>query len=143
MPPDPRRAAGDDARVKLTQQWMEKARHDLLTADRMAQPETVPDVVVFPCQQAAEKALKAYLTWRDRPFRRTHELGDLLSECVMFDDEFRALQEAADTLTPYAVDPRYPGEDMLPSIEEMAEARHLSQSVVAFVLQRLPDHLQQ
>ena len=29
------------------------------------------------CQQAAEKSLKAFLTWHERAFRRTHELEEL------------------------------------------------------------------
>lgn len=135
MPPDD----PADPRLELARQWMRKAHHDLLTAERMAQPEAVPDIVVFHCQQAAEKALKAYLTWRDRPFRRTHELGDLLVECIALEPAFAILKEAADTLTPYAVDPRYPGEDAgMPSADEMDEALPLAQQVMTFVGGCLP-----
>jgi len=30
---------------------------------------------LFHCQQAVEKALKGFLTWHDRPFEKTHDLG--------------------------------------------------------------------
>jgi HEPN domain-containing protein len=33
-------------------------------------------------QQAAEKTLKAYLTWRDEPFEKTHSLVALVSKCL-------------------------------------------------------------
>jgi HEPN domain-containing protein len=32
---------------------------------------------LFHCQQAAEKVLKAYLTWNGRTFPKTHSIGEL------------------------------------------------------------------
>jgi hypothetical protein len=31
--------------------------------------------VVFHCQQAAEKAMKGFLSWHDSPFGKTHDLA--------------------------------------------------------------------
>lgn len=48
---------------------MSKARNDLAAAERLlegAQPLT--DIVSYHCQQAAEKALKAYLILKDKAF---------------------------------------------------------------------------
>jgi hypothetical protein len=36
-----------------------------------------PEGGLFHSQQAAEKALKGFLTWHDVPFRRVHELDQL------------------------------------------------------------------
>jgi HEPN domain-containing protein len=36
----------------------------------------------FHCQQAVEKAMKAFLTWHDRIFRKTHDLVELGGHCV-------------------------------------------------------------
>jgi HEPN domain-containing protein len=52
--------------------------------DLAADPPLLDDPM-FHCQQAAEKALKAYLTWHDRPFRRTHDLVELGNQCVEID----------------------------------------------------------
>ncbi len=131
MPPD-------DPKAELTQEWLLKAKHDLLAAERTAAPPPLPDVTAFHCQQAAEKALKAYLTWHDRPFRRRHQLEELIDQCVDIAWEFNALTDAARILTPYAVVARYPPVVAEPSEEEAREALHLAQEVVSFVLERLP-----
>jgi HEPN domain-containing protein len=131
MPPD-------DEEARLTRQWLEKAEHDLLAAERLAQATPLPDVVAFHCQQAAEKALKAYLTWHERPFRRVHDLEELVHECAQVDAGFVGLLPAGRRLSPYAVDPRYPGEDSEPTIAEMQEAHQLARQILEFVVHRLP-----
>lgn len=50
---------------------------------------------LFHCQQAIEKALKAFLTWHDEPFRKTHDLGELGTQCVTLDDTLTALLRRA------------------------------------------------
>ena len=40
---------------------------------------------LFHCQQAVEKALKAFLTFHEGTFRKTHDLGDLSPECLAID----------------------------------------------------------
>jgi hypothetical protein len=40
---------------------------------------------LFFCQQAAEKSLKAFLTWHERAFRRTHDLEELGEACRAID----------------------------------------------------------
>lgn len=37
-----------------------------------------PSVAAFHCQQAAEKYLKAFLTWHGVEFPKTHDIGVLL-----------------------------------------------------------------
>ena len=53
------------------------------------------DVIIIPtvflAQQAAEKALKAYLTFVGWKFRKTHDLVDLLEVCINHDNEFDTL----------------------------------------------------
>ena len=129
MPPD-------DPKAELTQEWLIKAKHDLLAAERTAVPPSLPDVTSFHCQQAAEKALKAYLTWHDRPFRRRHQLEELIDQCVDIAWKFNALADAARTLTPYAVVARYPPVPPAPPEEEARDSLRLAQEVVSFVLER-------
>ncbi len=58
--------------------WLDKARKDIAMA-RMAieRGEEFADMASFHAQQAAEKALKAYLVWLDIEFPKTHLLGQL------------------------------------------------------------------
>jgi HEPN domain-containing protein len=127
MQPDPVRAAD-------TQAWLEKAAMDLRSAeaDLGVTPPIVGDAL-FHCQQAIEKALKAFLTWHDEPFRKTHDLGELGTQCVALDDTLTALLRRAAPLTEYAWKYRYPGDVDAPSsdtaLESVALARTVCQEV--------------
>ena len=57
------------------------------------------DDIVFHCQQIAEKALKGFLSWHDRPFRKTHSLEELGEQCLEMDPTLRSLIDRAVPLT--------------------------------------------
>src|SRR5437763_140097 len=108
-------------RVELTREWLQTAGEDFASAARLSTGPPIVATVVFHCQQAAEKALKAFLTWHDRPYRKTHELGVVIDQCIEIDDAFSKLESAADAPTPYAWQYRYPGRTE-PTIEHMETA---------------------
>jgi len=132
----------DEDKTRAVGQWLRKARHDLRSAYRLY-TDTPPllDTAAYHCQQAAEKALKGYLTQHDIPFRKTHLLVPLVAECALIDPQFDTLAEAAATLTPFATEFRYPGEGLDPEPADVVEAMQLAQTVVEFVLNRLPPDL--
>lgn len=68
----------DPVLVEDTRAWLRKAAEDLRAAqhDRSAEPPLWGDMA-FHAQQATEKALKAFLTWHDQPFRKTHDLSEI------------------------------------------------------------------
>jgi hypothetical protein len=67
-----------------------RARHDLRAARALAAlPEPILDVAIYPCQQTAEKAIKAYLIWRDDPFPKIHDLGVLLARAAVWEKRFQ------------------------------------------------------
>ena len=120
-------------------EWRRKAEIDLSAATALLRGEqTFPSVAVFLCQQAAEKMLKAYLTWLAKPFAPVHDLRRLCELCAAHDSAFDELREAAEILTPYAVAVRYPGQVSDPTAGEAEAARGLAVKVVAFVSARLP-----
>lgn len=45
-------------------EWITKAEEDLAAARRLLQDDPLPTPAAFHCQQAAEKALKAFLVAR-------------------------------------------------------------------------------
>jgi HEPN domain-containing protein len=103
--------SGADAALRgLVRQWLDKAEEDFAAAEFLVSRDApYPHVVAFHAQQAAEKYLKAYLTWRQVEFPKTHDLNELLDLVGSVDAALaRALQEA-DELTPFGVDVRYPG----------------------------------
>lgn len=119
--------AYDPALVEDTRGWLTKASLDLRAAehDLQATPPLHADAV-FHCQQAAERALKAFLAWYDEPFRKTHNLEELGRQVAAFDPSLRALVGRAGTLTEYAWKFRYPGELNEPPREEAEGALALA-----------------
>ena len=57
------------------------------------------DVSVYHCQQAAEKAVKAFLVYHDKPYEKTHDFEVLVDLAGELDGEFAQLADAADRLT--------------------------------------------
>jgi len=123
--------------------WLIKARQDLeASAWLLESPRALYGAVGFHCQQAAEKALKAYLAWQDQPFEKTHSLVALVGMCLEFDSDFDTLRNAATTLTPFAVTIRYPGDMPDISAKEAREALNLARQIWDFVLIHLPKETQ-
>jgi len=98
--------------------------------DLAAIPPLLGDVT-FHCQQAVEKALKAFLTWHDQAFRKTHDLAELGGACIGFDRSLEPVLRRAATLTEYAWRYRYPGEPNIPEEIEAREAFALTRSSLA------------
>ena len=129
----------DPVRVDDTKAWLVKANQDLHGAqvDLAATTALVEDAL-FHCQQAVEKAWKAFLTWHDRPFRRTHDLKELGSLCAQLDSTLETLSDRASPLSAYAWRFRYPGAHARPTLEQAQETHALARDVVETVVSRLP-----
>jgi HEPN domain-containing protein len=132
MQPDPQRLT--DTRL-----WVRKARNDLRYAeiDMAARPQASEDAV-FHCQQAVEKALKAFLVWHDEPFQRIHDLGKLGNQAVQIEPTLETLVEGVVDLTKYAWMFRYPGDPAEPSAEEAIGIFQRARQAVEEIIGRLP-----
>ena len=117
---------------------METLRHlrrvEILLAAKPADVEGA----LFHCQQAAEKALKAFLTWHDVRFRRIHDLEEIGKQCVQVDQTLGPLMARAETLSEYATRFRYPGARYEPSLEEARDVVALAREVMEAIVTRLP-----
>lgn len=132
----------NEAKLHEIRNWLAKAVHDLQSAEwLLARPDPLCNAAGFHCQQVVEKALKAYLTWHDEPFEKTHSLVALVAKCLPFDASFESLRTAATSLTPYSVASRYPGD--LPELTEAEaqEALALTHEAWDFILERLPSEV--
>lgn len=114
-----------------------KVDRDLVAAERLMQRPPLYDAAAFHFQQAAEKALKAYLVYHYQAFRKTHLLQVLVNQCEDLTAGFTDLLDAAATLTPHAVQSRYPDDLVVPTEEDAAAAREAARAIVAFVKERL------
>jgi HEPN domain-containing protein len=118
--------------------WLAKAHDDLRTVELLEAFDDYPCVVAaFHCQQAVEKSLKAFLTWRNVAFLFRHDLGYLLDLCKEIDTEFAALESQIDGLSPYAVEMRYPADlPLTPTREDVEQFYRQAQTAYEFVVSR-------
>jgi len=119
--------------------WLKSAEDDLRWAKHNLKGGFYPQAC-FAAQQAAEKALKAYLLEKTGRFDKVHLLPKLLRDCQKEDKIFKDLTEACDILADYYLDTRYP--DMLDfssfdDTQHAQEAIKLANKIIEFVKDRL------
>lgn len=132
MPPD-------SARIEAARPGFTKAAHDIRAAEVLlgADPPLLGEAA-YHCQQAAEKALKGFLSWHDIPFGKTHDLAAIGGLCVTKEPSLEPLCVRADRLTVFAWAFRYPSDPEEPGTTEVEEAHRLATEVFDAVLARLP-----
>jgi HEPN domain-containing protein len=94
-----------------TEQWVEKAEHDLIAAEyTLTLKKNCPlDTICFHAQQCAEKYLKALLISRSVDFPKTHDLRVLMQRIPRDLDLRLSIREVL-PLNRYTIEARYPGE---------------------------------
>lgn len=123
-------------KADLVKGWIHKAESDLENIKVCLAADQALDTATFHAQQAAEKYIKAYLTWLDIEFPFTYNLENLIDICSEQDASFSALYEMADLLTPYAVTLRY-DQDFWPDVDTVKEALDAAEKIRDFILNRL------
>jgi len=95
---------------------LSKAHDDEVLLEEIVTNDKITDEIIgFHAQQAAEKLLKALLMAREIPYRRTHDLRELIDLISDHNIPFpEALMEVR-ALSPFAVEFRY---DYLPMEDE-------------------------
>jgi len=125
----------DPVKTENAKEWLAKSARDLKLAEVLLSEELLDvEDALFHCQQAAEKALKAFLTWHDQPFRKTHDLGQ---QCVQIEPGLRELTARAERLTDYVWMFRYPGGPAAPALEDARGSLLLAREVMEAIHQRL------
>ena len=120
--------------------WLTIVVKDLRRARKdLDVPPVDPDAALFHCQQAVEKAMKAFLVWHEQPFKKTHDLTALGEQCVSLDATLDPLVERAASLSDYGVEFRYPTDLAEPSVEQAQEAIALASEFVTAITDRLPE----
>ena len=122
--------------------WMRQAQQDLTDAD-FAREGGRFNLACFLGQQAAEKAVKAFLYHRKVEDVWGHSLLDLCEDAKLFDMMFDTIKSEARQLDKYYEITRYPG--FLPAgipseafdRDDADRSIHLSQQVLDFVGERI------
>jgi HEPN domain-containing protein len=129
----------DQVRAQDTRAWLDLAARDLRRVEILL-TATPPDIEgsLFHSQQAAEKALKGFLTWHDVRFRRVHDLDEIGRQCVDLDSTLTEMVGSTRMLSGYASRFRYPGAAYQPTPKDADAAAAVAREVFQTVLNRLP-----
>ncbi len=101
-----------NVRVEAVRLLLAKASQDELAARKLVDdPDVGDEIIGFHLQQAAEKRLKALLTFHGIPYRRTHDVLELLDLLIANRHPVPATLEPLQDMTPFAVEYRYESPD--------------------------------
>ena len=125
--------------VSLVRAWVEKAEHDLTTAEHTLKlGDDCPfDTVCFHAQQCVEKYLKTLLVLHQQDFPKTHDLA-VLARLLPSDVLPKVDTDALLTLNRYPIEARYPGDWEPMSRHDAEEAVGVAQRLRTVVRALLP-----
>lgn len=114
--------------------WVTKALGNLKAARKLIKDDDdTLDSAAYFTQQSVEKALKAYLIFKQQSIPRTHDLEKLLMECIKHDSTFEKLRDDTEVLSPYATYTRYPDDRFNIDRKETTEAIKHAEKILKFV----------
>lgn len=122
----------------LARAWWRKGDSDLINARMCLEAKRALDTACFHAQQAAEKYLKAYMSFNGIEFPFIHNLEKLVEICAAHDPEFSAIKDSAQSLTPFAVEARY-DQDFWPDTTTVQEAILGAERIRQLIVKRLPE----
>jgi len=125
-------------KLKTIRLWIEKADHDLGTAQlTYTHLPNFRDTITFHCQQAVEKYLKSYLLFLDIPIKRTHDLTFLLGLISKKVDVTGKVYDKAAELEDFAIEIRYPDTIIELSDQDTKRAIQIAKEFRQFVITKM------
>ena len=131
-------SGNDDLSSALIEEWLRYAKNDLIVAKHSFEdlhPKQT-EIASYHCQQCAEKALKAFLLFKNNEPPKTHDLKVLCKMCQDIDASFADIIIQCAHLNPYGVTVRYPNE-LSPDEEMVKLAITEAQQVYDFCLSKI------
>ena len=96
-------------------------------------------LVPYHCQQAVEKSLKGYLSYKKIKFEKNHDIASLAKLALPLDPELEKLLEEAEVLTAFAIQFRYPdAENAAPTLEDSKFSIRVAKAICAGFLSLIP-----
>jgi len=118
--------------------WLKIVEDDLKSAKGLLKIE-IFSTATYHCQQAAEKALKAYLVFKNHKVIKIHDLMKLVKLCCSFDKDFEKLYQDAGLLNPFSTKFRYPTEFDTPDYDDTKGAIKQAERIVNFVFKKVAE----
>ena len=125
-------------------EWLKYSRMDIDAAEQLYSQRQNPrqrpiEIILYHCQQGAEKALKAFMVQNGRFPPKSHELQELRIICIQWNSRFgsmRLINHCA-FLDPFAVAVRYPKHNIILDSHQAARGLKCAKRVHDFVLVHL------
>jgi len=127
---------------ELVLEWLSKAEGDFevaKTLKRSKKKKKFLYAIVFHYQQSIEKHLKALLLCHKIDFPKTHDFEKLLALIKIKDPYLLNLQRDFMRLNPYAVELRYPSEDV--TAKELIEVAKISKKLRVVLKKRIKEFI--
>ena len=117
----------------LHEKWLKRAKSNLVRAMMPKVEEIFYEDLCYDAQQAAEKSIKALLSFYNIKFRFVHDIGELLY--TLEQNNIKVPDEIKESviLTNYAVETRYPSPYEPVTEEEYKVAVNLAGKVYSWV----------
>ena len=132
----------DEGRCEVVREWLMDAEEDYRLAEHLLRTAVhFAKAIAFNSQQAAEKYLKAFLTWHQVEFPKTHDIAELLGLVATVDPALADGLAEAESLTPFAVKMRYPHPAKASALRGAGNAVRVATRVREAVLAALKPHL--
>jgi len=130
-----------DVRTLEVRSWLLRASEDLRAGkhDLTANPPLLNDAA-FHSQQCVEKAMKALLSYREIPFRKTHNLTELGGSVAQIEHSLAELMREASMITEFAWRFRYPGDPLSIGLADALKALGIAENVLIAISNALPTY---
>lgn len=123
--------------------WFDQAVHDFEVAKSNFNAGFYSDAC-FMCEQAAQKALKAYIIYQGRRYVWERSIQELARFSMEYEKEFEKIIEAGMILDRYYITTRYPNALAPPATpyksyteKDASEAKSLAEKIVEMVRNKL------
>lgn len=119
--------------------WRNKALRDLtLVRKELKTPDPLLDIVAFHLQQFVEKYLKSFLVYHTVDFKKTHDIAELLNQCIDIDQGFTTFKhEDFINISIFSVSMRYPETTIEIDRKKTEEILNLSLQLKEFIDKKL------
>lgn len=133
-----RRFSSNNHDSKKYYEWLDKASEDMLSAKLLMDNDLCYNAAGFHCQQAIEKALKAYLLLKTDQLYDGHNLSWLCKKAVRLDEFFYEWLDECVTLNSCYIETRYPTD--IPrefGYKELKSAYNIAKDMFIFICEQV------
>lgn len=112
--------------------WLEQAEHDLDAAKKNLEILKFYSDTCFLAEQAAQKALKAFLYFKGKRYVLIHSVAALVEAILEYDKEFEPLIKYGRKLDQYYIPTRYPDALAPPAIPFETYAKEQAEEALKY-----------